>query len=68
MEYIVLDRRYHWDGLAAERYFATNDFDKAKDVANQIGVWFVVVRVHPDTGKEDLVFDARENRELELAP
>lgn len=67
-EFLVFDRNYHWDGPDAELYFATSDFEEAKDVANQIGVWFVVVRIDPDTGREDLVFDARENLGLELAP
>ena len=68
MEFWVFDERYHKSGLDAERYFATNELEEAIDVANQIGVRFVVVRVDARTGDHWLVFDSRNNEELGLAP
>jgi hypothetical protein len=68
MDFAVFDERYHVDGLNAERYFATHELDEAIDVANQIGVRFVVVRIDGRTGDHWLVLDTRDNEELPLEP
>jgi hypothetical protein len=68
MEFRVLDERYHEEGLDANTYYACDDPDDAVAVANEAGVAFVVVRVDHDTGFPTIIFDARFNAELPLAP
>jgi len=50
----------------AEIYFATNDFAEAKNVANEAGFDFLVVRGSPDVADFELVYDASFNTELPL--
>ncbi len=65
-EYIVFDERYHWLKMDADGIFATNEFDEAKLVANEVGFYSVVIRVDIKTGNHTLVYDARYNEELAL--
>jgi hypothetical protein len=68
MEFRVFDARYHEEGLDANIYFACDDPQDAIAVANESGVGFVVVRVDHDTGFPTIIFDARSNTDLPLAP
>lgn len=51
-KYAVLDERYHSDPDKAESYFATNELDEAKRVANEVCLNAVIVRNDPIDGYE----------------
>ncbi len=67
-EFAVTDKRYHSEPVNTEIYYATNDFEEAKLVANEVGFNFVIVRYHRTTDSRELAYDARFNTELALEP
>lgn len=68
MQFRIFDERYHSEGLDANIYYACDDPEEAKAAANESGFNFVVVRADPDTGFPTIIFDARNNTDLPLAP
>ncbi len=65
--FIVADSRYHEDPGTAEYYFATNDLNEAKLVANEVCFNAVILKNGP-LGEIELVYDAAFNTELALEP